>query len=144
MNDPNFLDHERLDVYRVAVEFAAWVGDLIDDGPLKGCTITAVKHLDDASRSIVNNIAEGNGKRSLPDRCRFFDMSRGSALECASCLDVLVARKRLEVEQVAVGKSRVVRIVSMLSKLIEKLLGPGSLAEQRRPSVSSRSRVRGP
>jgi four helix bundle protein len=144
MNEPNFLDHERLDVYRVAVEFAAWVGDLIDDGLLKGCRITAVKHLDDASRSIVNNIAEGNGKRSLPDRCRFFDMSRGSALECASCLDVLVARKRLQVEQVAIGKSMVVRIVSMLSKLIEKLLGPGSLAEQRTPSVSSRSRVQRP
>jgi four helix bundle protein len=144
MNEPHFLDHERLDVYRVAVEFVAWVGDLINDGPLKGCRITAVKHLDDASRSIVNNIAEGNGKRSLPDRCRFFDMSRGSALECASCLDVLVARKRLQVEQVAIGKSMVVRIVSMLSKLIEKLLGPGSLAERRTPSVSSRSRVRRP
>ncbi len=144
MNEPNFLDHERLDVYRVAVEFAAWVGDLIDDGPLNGCRITAVKHLDDASRSIVNNIAEGNGKRSLPDRCRFFDMARGSALECASCLDVLVARKRLEVEQVAIGKSMVVRIVSMLSKLIEKLLGPGSLAERKTPPASSRSRVRRP
>jgi four helix bundle protein len=143
MNDPYPLDHERLDVYRLAVEFAAWVGELIDDGPLKGRKISAVKHLDDSSRSIVNNIAEGNGKRSLPDRCRFLDISRGSALECASCLDILVARKRLGAEQAAVGKTMLVRIVSMLSKLIERLLG-NSGPEQKVRSVSSRSRVRSP
>jgi four helix bundle protein len=112
MNESYPLDHERLDVYRLAVEFAAWVGEAIDDGPLKGCKISAVKHLDDSSRSIINNIAEGNGKRSLPDRCRFLDISRGSALECASCLDILVARKRLPTEQAAQGKAMLVRIVS--------------------------------
>ena len=141
MKDPYPLDHERLDVYRLAVEFAAWVGELIDDGPLKGRKLSAVKHLDDSSRSIVNNIAEGNGKRSLPDRCRFLDISRGSALECASCLDILVARKRVSAEQAAVGKAVLVRIVSMLSKLIERLLGM-AVPEQKPRSASSRSRVR--
>jgi len=143
MNDPYPLDHERLDVYRLSVEFAAWVGELIDDGPLTGRKISAVKHLDDSSRSIINNIAEGNGKRSLPDRCRFLDISRGSALECASCLDVLVARKRMAAEQASVGKAMLVRIVSMLFKLIERLLGAGG-PEQKVRSVSSRSRVRSP
>jgi len=143
MNDPYPLDHERLDVYRLSVEFAAWVGELIDDGPLTGRKISAVKHLDDSSRSIINNIAEGNGKRSLPDRCRFLDISRGSALECASCLDVLVARKRMAAEQASVGKAMLVRIVSMLFKLIERLLGAGG-PEPKVRSVSSRSRVRSP
>ena len=84
MDQPVF-DHERLDVYRISVEFLAWVGELIDEGPLKGVRMTAVKHLDDSARSILANIAEGNGKRSRTDRCRFFDISRGSALECAAC-----------------------------------------------------------
>jgi four helix bundle protein len=140
MNDPYPLDHERLDVYRLSVEFAAWVGELIDEGPLTGRKISAVKHLDDSSRSIVNNIAEGNGKRSLLDRCRFLDISRGSALECASCLDVLVARKRIPAEQATEGKAMLVRIVSMLCKLIERLLGHGG-PEQKARSASSRSRV---
>ena len=53
-------------------------------------------------------------------------MYRGSALECAACLDVLVARRRLG-EPVAVeGKAMLVRIVSMLLKLTERLLGPGA------------------
>lgn len=129
MNSPVF-DHERLDVYRLSVEFVAWVGDILDEGPLKGCKLKAIKHLDDSSRSIVNNIAEGNGKRSHADRCRFFDIARGSALECASCLDVLVARRRLEGATVAVGKDMLVRIVSMLTKLTERLLGVGSLSNR--------------
>lgn len=131
MNPPYPFDHERLDVYRLAIEFLAWVGELLDEGALEGCKLKAVKHLDDAGRSIANNIAEGNGKRSRVDRCRFFDMSRGSALECASCLDVLVARKRLLSEQAEAGKTMLVRIVSMLSKLIESLLGEGSLSDRK-------------
>ena len=39
--------------------------------------------LDRASTSIPLNIAEGNGKYTLKDRCRFFDTAHGSALECA-------------------------------------------------------------
>ncbi len=123
MNGQPAFDHEKLDVYRLAVDFARWAGELID-GPLKGCKVSAVKHLDESSRSVVRNIAEGNGKRSYPDRCRFFDMARGSALECAGDLDLLVARKRLGEDLAAEGKTMLVRIVSMLVKLIDKLLGP--------------------
>ncbi len=85
--------------------------------------------MDDASRSIVNNIAEGNGKRSHADRCRFFDMARGSALECASCLDALVARRRLDAAVAGIGKGMLARIVSMLTKLTERLLGVGALSK---------------
>jgi hypothetical protein len=53
-------------------------------------------------------------------------------------LDILVARKRLPTEQAAQGKAMLVRIVSMLSKLIERLLGT---SEPKVRSVSSRSRV---
>ena len=125
MNEVYDFDHEKLEVYRLAVEFASSVGELID-GVLKGCKVSAVKHLDESSRSIVRNIAEGNGKRSYPDRCRFFDMARGSALECAADLDLLVARKRLDNSCAAEGKKMLVRIVSMLVKLIDKLLGPAA------------------
>ena len=114
------FDHEKLDVYQIAIQFVAWVGELID-GPLAGCRLNVVKHLDQASTSIPLNIAEGNGKRSLKDRCRFFDISSGSALECSACLDVLVARKALEVRTTYQGKARLVRIVEMLAKLNARL-----------------------
>ncbi len=116
------FDHEKLDVYQVSIQFVAWAGELID-GALAKRRLSAVKHLDEASTSISLNIAEGNGKRSLKDRCRFFDISKGSALECSACFDVLVARRVLDVKQVEAGKELLVRIVEMLSKLIKKLLG---------------------
>ena len=112
------FDHERLDVYRLAIELVAWVGDRLD-GPLKSARMSATKHLDEASQSIANNIAEGNGKRSRPDRCRFLDIARGSALECAACLDALVARRRLTPADAAEGKQMLERVVSMLWRMIE-------------------------
>jgi four helix bundle protein len=83
--------------------------------------------LDRASTSIPLNIAEGNGKYTAPDRCRFFDIARGSALECAACLDLLVAKKRLA--QAEPGKEILVRIVSMLVGLIRST-SPDRVHEQ--------------
>ncbi len=117
--------HERLDVYIAAIEFVAWTGALLD-GPLSACRISVVKQLDRASTSVPLNVAEGNGKRSAKDRCRYLDIARGSALECASCLDVLVARKVLRTEDTASGKKLLKRIVDMLTRLTVVLIRGGS------------------
>ncbi len=74
--------------------------------------------LDRASTSVPLNIAEGNGKFTPADRCRFFDNARGSALECAACLDVLFAKKLADEKTVSEGKAFLVDIVSMLVGLI--------------------------
>ena len=75
--------------------------------------------LDRAATSIALNIAEGNGKYALKDRCRFFDIAHGSSLECAAGLDVLVAKSKLTTEQIRPGKERLQRIVQMLMGLIK-------------------------
>jgi four helix bundle protein len=82
-------------------------------------TIAVRDQLDRASTSIVLNLAEGNGKYTSSDRCRFFDISRGSALECAAALNVLVSQGRCESTVVSAGKDRLLRIVSMLVGLIK-------------------------
>ncbi len=115
------FDHEKLDVYQVSITFVAWAGMLVDSR-LTRAKLGVVRHLDDAGSSIALNIAEGNGKRSRPDRAQFLDMARGSALECAACLDILVARRRLTVDDVHIGKDHLVRIVSMLTRLIDRVL----------------------
>jgi four helix bundle protein len=77
--------------------------------------------LDRASSSIALNIAEGSGKYSPKDRCRFFDIAHGSALECAAGLDILVARAKLAPAQIRSGKESLQRIVRVLIGLIKKL-----------------------
>lgn len=100
-------------MYQDAIKFVAWAGELLETLPK---TMAVHGQLDRASTSIPLNIAEGNGKYTAADRCRFFDIARGSALECAACLDVIVAKKRLV--KIEPGKEILVRIVSMLVGLI--------------------------
>src|SRR4051812_2856518 len=103
------FDHERLEVYQEALRFVTWVGPLIDELPVK---LAVRDQLDRASTSIVLNLAEGNGKRSHLDRCRYFDTSRGSGVECAACLDVLVARGKMPAVKASDGKSMLIEVVS--------------------------------
>jgi four helix bundle protein len=131
------FDHDKLDVYRLAIEFIGWAGELLDSS-LKKSGMSAAKHLDEASQSIANNIAEGNGKRSRADRCRFLDIARGSAFECAACLDALAARKRLTAAEQQHGKSLLERIVSMLWRMIEAFQAPSSPSPSRSTSTSTR------
>jgi len=112
-----YFDHEKLDVYRGAIGFCGWVGEFAGAIPAKAA---AKDQLNRASTSIPLNIAEGNGKFSAKDRARFFEMARGSALECAACLDVLLVRKLANEEQVILAKERLARIVQMLIGLLRK------------------------
>jgi four helix bundle protein len=113
----NYLfDHEKLEVYRASLAFVAWLEPILQKLPR---AIAVRDQLDRASTSIVLNLAEGNGKFTSPDRCRFFDIARGSALECAAGLDVLVAKGRCELTAVAPGKERLHGVVSMLVGLIK-------------------------
>jgi four helix bundle protein len=112
-----YFDHEKLDVYQEAIAFCGWVGEFIAAISAKAA---AKDQLDRASTSIPLNIAEGNGKFSAKDRARFLEMARGSALECAACLDVLLVRKLASEEQVILAKERLSRIVQMLIGLLRK------------------------
>lgn len=117
---PAQFDHERLKVYQEALRFVVWVSPVIEELPGK---LAAKDQLDRASTSVVLNLAEGNGKRSHPDRCRYFDIARGSGVECAACLDVLVARKKLAPEVAAEGKAVLLQVVSMTAGLIARFSG---------------------
>jgi len=110
------FDHEKLTVYQDTLAFIRWLEPLQSAIPSR---VSAKDQIDRASTSIPLNIAEGNGKYTSKDRCRFFDIARGSALECAACLDVLVAKGILTEEQAARGKDMLREIVSMLVGLIK-------------------------
>jgi four helix bundle protein len=112
-----YFDHEKLDVYQEAIAFCGWAGDFIGRINAK---LAAKDQLDRASTSIPLNIAEGNGKFSDADRARFLEIARGSALECAACLDVVVTRKLAQPDDIVAAKERLVRIVNMLMGLLKR------------------------
>ena len=62
--------------------------------------------------------AEGNGKFTDKDKCKFFDIARGSAMECAACVDILLAKNEIEEIRASQLKSALNEIVRMLVGLI--------------------------
>lgn len=112
---PQAFDHEKLNVYQRSIQFVTWAGELLEHIPKN---LAAHNQLDRASTSIPLNIAEGTGKTTSSDRCRFFDTARGSAVECAACLDILAARKFVTAEEISPGKDLLFEIVRMLVGLI--------------------------
>ena len=117
MKEPIF-DHERLDVYRLAIEY-------VTSSFRTAKSLTGVdRHARDqwlrAAQSIPLNIAEGNGKQSLKDKNRFFEIARGSALECAAIHDILESTGAIDSETTRIGKTNLKRNVSMLTKLIQR------------------------
>ena len=109
------LGHEKLDVYRLAIGYVAWV--LERSERLNGVHRHARDQWLRASQSVPLNIAEGNGKTAEPDRRRYFEIARGSVLECAAIQDVLVVGKALEENESRERKLELDRMAAMLSRL---------------------------
>ena len=115
MTEPIF-DHDRLDVYRLSIDYVAASFAIARE--LNGLHRHARDQWLRAAQSIPLNIAEGNGKRSLKDRCRFLDIARGSTVECAAIQDVLTATGGLDAATGRELKLKLKRIVSMLTQVI--------------------------
>ncbi len=111
------LDHERLDAYRVALDFLVFANGVIEALP------RGRSHLADqftrASTSILLNLAEGAGKVSKPDKRRYYLTARGSATESAALLDGCLRLKLVAEATHREGKEMLVRMVSMLIKLAQ-------------------------
>jgi four helix bundle protein len=119
--DPLF-DHEKLDADCVELGFIAWIAAFFDDVSQSSSQNRRelIEQLDRASLSVLLNTAEGNGKRQGRQRAKFFDDARGSAFECAACLDAAVAKGLVSADRVFPGKQMLARVVAMLSRLIDR------------------------
>lgn len=104
------------------LEFIKWVTPLIEEAAKSttGRPREVCDQLDRASLSSLLNTAEGNGKRQRQVRAKFFDDARGSATECAACLDALVAKGIVGADRIVDGKAMLLEVVCMLSGLVDR------------------------
>jgi four helix bundle protein len=115
------FDHERLDVYKVALAFLTVAEKLV--GTLPRGRSHLADQLTRASLSIVLNIAEGAGKTSAADKRRYYLCARGSATESAALLDVYARLELASPNDHQEGKQMLERIVSMLVRLAKSFEG---------------------
>lgn len=110
--------HEKLDVYRAAVEFVSLSAGIIANLP-RGHAYLA-DQLARAAASIVLNTAEGCGRYVRRDKARFLRIALGSAAEAAAILDVAAALGAASASEVARGKALLNRIGAMLTALCRR------------------------
>jgi four helix bundle protein len=120
------FDHEKLQVYQIELQFVGWLTDLFEEvqNAKRPKLSESLDQLDRASLSALLNTAEGNGRRASKQRAKFFDDARGSATECAACLDALVAKRACDQLRVVEGKDMLIGVVAILTKLSERFEKP--------------------
>jgi len=110
------FDHEKLDVYQIAVEWVALAQDVAEALPRGEGNLA--DQLQRAAASITLNIAEGAGEFSAAEKARFYRIAKRSATECAAVLDVAKRRSAITHDHHAQGRSLLLRIIGMLVKLV--------------------------
>ena len=103
--------HEKLEVYRRGMEFVVVRKALLDRISRR---VAACDHLDRGAESILLNIAHASSSWAPKERIAYLGYANGSALECAACMDVFVAKNFLTARDVYPGKSLLSEIVSIL------------------------------
>ncbi len=111
------FDHEKLDVYQAAIGFIVLADDVVEVLPKGRAYLKDQLHR--AATSVPLNIAEGAGEFSRKEKARFYRMARRSATECSAILDVCQRLSLIEEEKFQAGREILLRIVSMLTKMVK-------------------------
>src|SRR6476620_8684405 len=111
------LNHQRLDVFNAARSFTLECYRFTKLLPPEE-KFNMIQQLRRASLSVYLNIAEGCSRKSLTERKRFFEISRGSIIEIDAVLDLCVELNYSKKENLQSLGEYMQRIFSMLTRMI--------------------------
>lgn len=114
------FDHDRLQVYEVALGFTTLAHTLLSRLPRTKSASGLADQLERAARSIPLNIAEGSGEFSAAEKVKFYRYALRSASECAAILDVVTRFYPMNAKLATDGKAMLHRITAMLLALIRR------------------------
>jgi four helix bundle protein len=117
MPNARWFSFERLEVYKLAVEFYRLVKKIVADLP--PASEDDAKQLLRSAKSMIRNICEGAGEFRRPEKNRFYRMALRSAEESGGTINILIedyGEKPIYTE----GLDFLLRIVPMLIKLCQR------------------------
>ncbi len=114
-----FLDlaHTKMDVFKTSGEFVLHCYRETKVFP-NDEKFSLTQQIRRAAISVHLNLAEGSSRKSLAERKRFYEISRGSIIEIDTTLDIAVELCYTNKEKLEHTGSLLVRTFQMLSKMI--------------------------
>lgn len=109
------MSYEKLEVYQLSLEFLALALEI--GGQLPPGYAELGDQLKRAAMCVPQNIGEGAGKRTPADCRKYFDIARGSTMECGVHLDVCSVGKLVDPKLIQRGKEMLEREAAMLTRL---------------------------
>lgn len=120
------MSYEKLEVYQLSIQFLTLAVQIVQLIPPEYSDLA--DQLRRAAMGPPRNIGEGAGKRTPADCRKYFDIARGSAMECGVHLDVCAALRIVAPDMLEHGKAMLEREVAMLTRLSQS---QGRPAQQR-------------
>ena len=111
------LNHQQLDIYKITRAFAVECYKITRGFPSEE-RFALSQQIRRAVLSVHLNIAEGCSRKSLPERKRFFEVSRGSMIEIDAAFDLAEDLGYCSRDTLPEFGNYMVRCFSMLSRMI--------------------------
>jgi four helix bundle protein len=109
------LSFQKLDVYKCAIELLALVNEIAKHLPRGHASL--LDQLRRAAMSVPLNIAEAAGRTGRAEAARAYAIARGSSMECAAILDVLMIQEVCNEDRYRRGCELIHRQVAMLTRM---------------------------
>ena len=109
------MNHRKLKCYRLLLEAARNVPSILNRLPRGNAYIE--DQIKRALSSAILNLAEGNGRRSIKERNRFFDISLASISKTAAGIDILAVYGYISIKAEMNLRNLLTRAYSMIFKL---------------------------
>jgi four helix bundle protein len=113
------LNHQSLDIYQAVRELTKEIYFVSNQLPGEE-RFNMVQQIRRAGLSIKLNLAEGASRRSLLERKRFLEVSRGSLIEVDAILETAVDLKYFKMEDLTAVLGLLNKCFAMLSNMIKR------------------------
>ena len=111
------LSHTHLDIFKVSKSLILLTYQITERFP-KEEKYALTQQLRRAALSVHLNIAEGCSRRSMPERKRFFEISKGSVIEIDTAIDMAMELNFINKEETILIGETIIRCFQLLSKMI--------------------------
>jgi len=112
------LAHTRLEVYKISQELALECYHVTKKFPSDE-KFALIQQIRRAATSVHLNLAEGCPRKSLKERNRYFEMSRGSVIEIDSAIGITFNLQYLPIEELQPLGNLIIKTFKLLSGLIK-------------------------